>query len=148
MSDTPDERGSQVDAQRADPSTRLAKDRTSFAKFRTQLSLERTTPAWIRTALTMATFGFGTVGFFGSLRAASPTPESIQLHASAIRFGMALIVLGVAATLLSGITHWRALRRLRRDEAPVLSRWPLSVTLAVLLAIVGLVSLWDLLGGA
>ena len=57
---------------------------------------------------------------------------------------MALIVLGIAATVLSGVAHWGALRRLRGDEVPVLSRWPLSVTLAVLLAIVGLVSLWDL----
>jgi putative membrane protein len=146
MNNTPDARGSVTDAQMTDPRTGLAKNRTSFAKFRTQLSLERTTLAWIRTALTMATFGFGTVGFFRSLRAASPTPESIQLHASAIRFGMALIVLSVAAMLLSGITHWRALRRLRRDELPILSRWPLSITVAVLLAIVGLASLWDLLG--
>ena len=130
-----------------DPRTGLAKERTSFAKFRTQLALDRTTLAWIRTALTMATFGFGTVGFFRSLREASPTPEIVQLHASAIRFGMALIVLGVAATVLSGITHWRALRRLRRDELPILSHWPLSITVAVLLAIVGLVSLWDLRGG-
>jgi len=136
-----------MDTPSADPRTGLAKERTSFAKFRTQLALDRTTLAWIRTALTMATFGFGTVGFFRSLREASPTPEAVQLHASAIRFGMALIVLGVAATLLSGITHWRALRRLRRDELPILSRWPLSITVAVLLAIVGLAALWDLLGG-
>lgn len=136
-----------MDAQMTDPRTGLAKERTSFAKFRTQLALDRTTLAWIRTALTMATFGFGTVGFFRSLREASPTPEAVQLHASAIRFGMALIVLGVAATLLSGITHWRALRRLRRDELPVLSRWPLSITVAVLMAVVGLAALWDLLGG-
>jgi putative membrane protein len=147
MTNTPDARASVTDAQSTDPRTGLAKERTSFAKFRTQLALDRTTLAWIRTALTMATFGFGTVGFFRSLRESSPTPESVQLHASAIRFGMALIVLGVAATLLSGITHWRALRRLRRDELPILSRWPLSITVAVLLAIVGLASLWDLLGG-
>jgi uncharacterized membrane protein YidH (DUF202 family) len=133
------------DTQLADPRTGLAKERTSFAKFRTQLALDRTTLAWIRTALTMATFGFGTVGFFRSLRLTSPTPESVQLHASAIHFGVALIVLGVAATVVSGISHWLVLRRLRRDEVPVLSRWPLSVTVALLLAVVGLASLWDLL---
>jgi putative membrane protein len=147
MSDIPDARTSVMDTQTTDPRTGLAKERTSFAKFRTQLALDRTTLAWIRTALTMATFGFGTVGFFRSLREASPTPESVQLHASALRFGLALIVLGIAATLLSGVTHWRTLRRLRRDELPVLSRWPLSITVAVLLAIAGLVALWDLLKG-
>jgi putative membrane protein len=134
-----------MDTPMADPRTGLAKDRTSFAKFRTQLALDRTTLAWIRTALTMATFGFGVVGFFRSVRLVSPTPEAVQLHASAIRFGVALIILGVAATVASGIAHWVALRRLRRDEAPALSRWPLSVTIAMLLAVVGLASLWDLL---
>ena len=136
-----------MDAQQTDPRVGLAKERTSFAKFRTQLALDRTTLAWIRTALTMATFGFGTVGFFRSLRQASPTPEAVQLHASAIRFGIALIVLGIAATALSGLAHWRALGRLRRDEVPVLTRWPLSIVVAVLLAVVGLASLWDLFGG-
>ena len=136
-----------MDAQPTDPRTGLAKERTSFAKFRTQLSLDRSTLAWIRTALTMATFGFGTVGFFRSLRLASPNPESVQLHAGAIRFGVGLIALGVAAIVLAGIGHWVALRRLRRDEVPVLARWPLSITVAMLLAVVGLASLWDLLGG-
>ncbi len=134
-----------MDTPLADQRTGLAKDRTTFAKFRTQLALDRTTLAWIRTALTMATFGFGTVGFFRTLRLASPTPEAVELHASAIRFGVALIVLGVAATVLSGIAHWFALRRLRRNEAPVLARWPLSITVAMLLAVAGLVSLWELL---
>ena len=145
MNDTPIVKASLVGAEQADPRTALAKDRTSFAKFRTQLALDRTTLAWIRTALTMATFGFGTVGFFRSLRQASPTPASARLHATAIHFGVGLIVLGVAATVLSGIGHWVALRRLRRDEPPVLSRWPLSLTVAMLLAVVGLASLWDLL---
>ncbi|MGE5362179.1 MAG: YidH family protein [Bacteroidales bacterium] len=147
MNDNHDVGASVMDTPPPDPRVGLAKNRTSFAKFRTQLALDRTTLAWIRTALTMATFGFGTVGFFRSLRETSPTPESVQLHASAIRFGVGLIVLGIAATVLSGVAHWRALRRLRRDEVPALSRWSLSITIALLLAIVGLVSLWDLLGG-
>jgi uncharacterized membrane protein YidH (DUF202 family) len=93
----------------------------------------------------MGTFGFGTVGFFRSLRAASPSPEAIRLHQSAIRFGVTLVVLGIGATVLSGIAHWFALRRLRREEVPALSRWPLSITVALLLAILGSVSLWSLL---
>jgi uncharacterized membrane protein YidH (DUF202 family) len=145
MNHIPDVGASLVEAQQADPRNGLAKDRTSFAKFRTQLALDRTTLAWNRTALTMATFGFGTVGFFRSLREVSPTPDSIQLHATAIRVGVGLILLGVAATVLSGIGHWVALRRLRRGETPVLSHWPLSLTVAMLLAVVGLASLWDLL---
>jgi len=117
---------------------------TGMARFRTQLALDRTTLAWIRTTLTMATFGFGMVGFFRSLREKSQTPESVHLHENAIRFGIALIILGIVATVLAGISHWLTLRRLRRNEAVVLTQWPLSITVAMLLAVVGLVSLWNL----
>jgi putative membrane protein len=123
----------------------LASDRTVLAKFRTQLALDRTTLAWVRTTLTLATFGFGTVGFFRSLREKSQTPESIHLHESAIQFGTALIIVGVVATLLAGISHWLTLRRLRRNEALVVSQWPLSISIAMLLSLIGLVLLWNLL---
>ena len=132
-----------MDSQLADPRVGLAVDRTALAKFRTELALDRTTLAWIRTTLTMATFGFGTVGFFRSLRAASPTPEAARLHQGAIAFGVSLIVLGIVATVLSGVVHWRALRRIRRNQAPVSAGWPLSITVALLLAIVGAASLWS-----
>lgn len=125
-----------------DPRVDLARERTSMAKFRTQIALDRTTLAWIRTTLTMATFGFGTVGFFRSLRQANPTPEAIHMHEGAIRFGLALIALGIVATVLAMVSHWFTLRRLRRDEVPVLTQWPLSITVAMLLTVIGLVSLW------
>jgi putative membrane protein len=135
-----------MDDQAADPRVKLAENRTAMAKFRTVLALDRTTLAWIRTTLTMATFGFGMVGFFRSLRAESQTPEAVRLHQGAINFGVALIVLGLGATVLSGISHWFALSRLRRGQAPILSQWPLSITVAFLLAILGAAALWFALG--
>ena len=132
-------------AQAPDPRVGLAQQRTGLAKFRTRARARPHGARVDRTALTMATFGFGTVGFFRSLRAASPTPESIQLHQSAIRFGLALVVLGIGATVLAGLTQWLALRRLERDEVPVSSRWPLSLTVSLLLAILGAAALWSLL---
>jgi len=120
----------------------LAQDRTGLARYRTQLALDRTTLAWIRTTLAMASFGFGVVGFFRSLRAYSPTPETIRLHQSAIQFGTSLIVLGVVAMVAAGISQWFALRRLRRNEDPVVTQWTLSITLTLLLSVVGLAALW------
>src|SRR5215813_712344 len=108
----------QQPSSQADPRTGLAESRTSMANFRTQLAMDRTTLAWIRTTLTMATFGFGTVGFFRSLRERSPTPEAVQMHQNAIRFGFSLVILGIAAAVLAGISHWLALRRLSRNETP------------------------------
>ena len=126
----------------ADPRVNLARHRSELARYRTQLALDRTMLAWIRTTLTMATFGFALVSFFRSARMQAPTAERVHLHEAAIRFGTGLILLGILATMLFGISHFLTLRRLRRGEVPVLSQWPLSITLAMLLAIVGLDALW------
>ncbi len=130
-----------------DQRTNLAQDRTKMATFRTHLALDRTTLAWIRTTLTMGTFGFGLVGFFRSLRQASPSAEAIRVHEGAIAFGTSLVVVGIVATILAGLSHLSTLRRLERGELPVLSQWPLSVGVATLLAIAGLVGLWSLFFG-
>lgn len=131
----------------SDPRVDLAQDRTSMAGFRTQLALDRTTLAWIRTTLTLATFGFGMIGFFRTLRASSPNAETVRLHEGAIRMGTALVILGIIATVLSGVSHWLTLRRLRRGEPLVLTQWPLSITVAMLIAIIGLAGLWALFAG-
>jgi uncharacterized membrane protein YidH (DUF202 family) len=118
-------------------------DRTTLAKFRTALALDRTTLAWIRTTLTMATFGFGVIGFYRSLEEKFPTARSVRLHQGAIRIGTTLVLLGVVATVLSGVSHWWSLRKLDRDEEIRIARWPLSITVAVLLSLLFLAGLWS-----
>ncbi len=127
-----------------DPRVNLAQQSTSLASYRTALALDRTTLAWVRTTLTMASFGFGMVAFFRSIQQQSPNPETIRFHAGAIRVGMALLLLGIAGSVLAGMSHWGSQRRLRRGESPALSQWPLSVTIAMLTAVIGLVGLWEL----
>ena len=127
-----------------DPRVDLARNRTSMAGLRTQLALDRTTFAWIRTSLTMASFGFGTVAFFRSIRQESPSEETLRLQQGAIRFGTSLIILGIVATVLAGASHRLTLRRLRRGESPVVTQWPLSITVAMLSAVIGLLGLWSL----
>jgi putative membrane protein len=120
-------------------------DRPGMAGFNTKLALDRTTLAWVRTTLTMASFGFGMVAFFRSLEQRSPGGEAARLHRGAIHFGVALVVTGIVAMACASLSHWLTLRRLRRGEAPVLSQWPLSITVALLLTVIGLVGLWELL---
>jgi uncharacterized membrane protein YidH (DUF202 family) len=127
-----------------DPRVDLARNRTGLAAYRTELALDRTTLAWVRTTLTMASFGFGMVAFFRTIQERSPSEESLRLYRGAIRMGTALILLGIAATVLAGLSHWSTLRRLRRGETPVLRQWPLSLTVAFLSAIIGLAGLWAL----
>ena len=128
-----------------DPRTALAGERTNLAKFRVSLALDRTTLAWIRTALTFATFGFGMIGFFRALRQALQSEESVRLHQAAIHMGVALVVLGLVATTLAALSHWMTLRRLRRGEQVSISQWPLSITIALFVAVLGLYGLWSLL---
>jgi uncharacterized membrane protein YidH (DUF202 family) len=129
----------------ADPRVGLARERTGMASFRTQLALDRTTLAWIRTTLTMATFGFGLVGFFRAMRQQTPTPDMIQLHQYAMRFGEGLILLGIVATVLAAGSHWVSLRRLRQGRTPELVQWPLSITIALLVSVLGLAGLWTVM---
>ena len=131
-------------ADSADPRVGLAQERTGLAGYRTKLALDRTTLAWIPTALTMASFGFGLVAFFRTLREKSPTEETLRLDEGAIAFGVALIVLGLIATVLAGTSHWLTLRKLRRGLPLDLSPWPLSITAALLFAVLGLAGLWAL----
>jgi putative membrane protein len=114
----------------SDPRVDLARERTGMASVRTQLALDRTTLAWVRTTLTMASFGFGLVGFFRSLRGQAPSAETIRLHQSAIRFGVALIVLGTGAMALAGCLPGSRCEDSRRGESLALTKWPLTITLA------------------
>jgi putative membrane protein len=127
-----------------DPRANLARQRTGMATYRTELALDRTTLAWVRTSLAMASFGFGMVAFFRTIQEKSPGAESRRLHQGAIRMGTALLLLGIGGAVLAGLSHWFALRGLKRGESPRLSRWPLSVTVAMLIAVIGLVGLWEL----
>jgi len=128
----------------SDPRVGFAEHRTKLAKYRTQLALDRTTLAWIRTALTMASFGFGMVAFFRSMREQSPSAETRRLHEGAIGFGLALIALGLVATVLASLSHWFTLRGLRQGTGPTLRQWPLSITVAMLFAVICLMGLWAL----
>ncbi len=135
------------DTSTGDLRTALAQRRTGLATFRTGLALDRTTLAWVRTTLTMGSFGFGLIGFFRAIREKNPTPEAISLHQSAIRFGEVLVLLGIVATVLAGISHWKAIHRMERGEIPEAARWPLSVVIALFLAVLGMAGLWPLMTG-
>jgi len=128
-----------------DPKTALAGERTNLAKFRVSLALDRTTLAWIRTAMAFATFGFGMIGFFRTIAQATHSEEAEHLHQAAIHMGVALVTVGLVATILAALSHWRALRRLRHGEELALTPWPLTITIAVLVAILGLYGLWSVL---
>jgi putative membrane protein len=127
-----------------EPRAASARDRGHIARFQTQLALDRTTLAWIRTALTMASFGFGLVAFFRSVRQESPSAETVRLQHGAIHLGVALVALALLATVLSGLSHAFMVRRLQRGEQPILRQWSLSITVALLFVVICLAGIWEL----
>lgn len=127
-----------------DHGTELAETRTGLAGYRTQLALDRTMLAWIRTTLTMASFGFGLVGFFYSIKKDNPSLETLRLQTGAVRFGLGLVILATVAMVIAGISQWRILRKLRKGESPEITQWPLSITVAMLFALLGMMGLWTL----
>jgi uncharacterized membrane protein YidH (DUF202 family) len=135
---------SQIPSHSDDPRVELARDRTTMANFRTQLALDRTTLAWVRTALSMTSFGFGMVAFFRTLQHQNPDAETVRLHHNAIRMGTVLVVMGILSLALAAGSHWLNLRRLQGGLPPVFRQLPLSMTVAILFAILGLVGLWAL----
>lgn len=92
----------------------------------------------------MASFGFGMVAFFRSRLIESPGTESAWLHHRAVLAGAALLILGIVTMLLASASHLLALRKMRRGESPELWAWPLSITLVLLCAGLGLVGIWAL----
>ncbi len=115
-----------------------------LAQYQTELALDRTTLAWVRTALTMASFGFGMVAFFRSLQESTPSERALRWHEGAIRVGVGLVVLGLIATVLASVSHWLTLRRLRLGQTPALRVWPLSIIVAMLFGILCLLGIWSL----
>jgi len=71
-----------------------------FAWLRTRLSVERTLLSWVRTAVSLIGFGFTIVQFFDKLKHLPGAPAGAFPSAPRY-FGLALIVCGVVALLIS-----------------------------------------------
>ncbi len=105
------------------------------------LAAERTFLAWIRTGLALMGFGFVVARFGLFLQALLLSAENSQIRPAGPSFwiGTALIVLGVVVNLVSARNHLRLVQGLNRGEANFKPSSMVAVTLAVTLALFGLV---------
>ena len=100
---------------------------------RNKLAAERTLMAWIRTALSMISFGFTIYKFLQVIDDQSAIP--IQ-HPNAPRnVGLVLTGLGTFVVIVACIQHWSYVKNLRMDEP--YKPWDLSFVVACLIAILG-----------
>ena len=111
--------------------------RLAAALVRTALSSEQTLMSWVRTSLSLSTFGFSIAKFFQYLAGASH-PE---LVASSRRLGLTLISVGVIALLTAMAQHVSRVRSLKKQGLPPDSGSFLPFGSAAVMLVIGLAAL-------
>jgi putative membrane protein len=108
---------------------------TELAKTRNRAAAERTTLAWIRTALALISFGFGLDKIIDAIRDAGGDPNS--RHDIGVQLmSMGFIAVGIFTLLIAIRQHKRELLRLRSD--PYLYRDDPSLSIATATAVLGI----------
>ena len=101
---------------------------------RTRLAAERTLMAWVRTALSMISFGFTIYKFLQVLQEQSPVP--ILRPQAPRELGLTLTGIGTFAVIIACVQYWNYIKKLRSDQP--YKPWDLTFTVACLIAILGL----------
>jgi putative membrane protein len=112
-----------------DPRVRLAYERT-------YLAIERTQMGWVRTALSLISFGFAIAKFFQYLHEQHPGKEPLLAPRTV---GILMIVIGLVALLLADLQHRQAIRLIRK-ECPGLP-YSLAGPVSVFIALLGILAL-------
>jgi uncharacterized protein (DUF302 family)/uncharacterized membrane protein YidH (DUF202 family) len=105
------------------------------------LAAERTFLAWIRTGLALMGFGFVVARFGLFLRALQAGQSTLPSESYGFSFwaGTALITLGVVVNIVSARQHARLVRDLNEGGSAFNRPSSLGITVAIILAILGLV---------
>ena len=119
---------------------------TELAKTRNRAAAERTTLAWIRTALALISFGFGLDKIISAIRVAGGDIDSgndvgVQL------MSMAFIGVGIFTLLIAMRQHKRELIRLRSDPYLYRAEPSLSIATATAVLVIGVIAFLLLLSG-
>lgn len=117
-----------------------------LAKQRNRDAAERTLMAWIRTCLSLISFGFGLDKIVAAIRSRG----GVRMHAewSVRLIAIAFILTGVIAMMAATRQHGRNLRRLLRDNFTYTEEPSIATATAVMISLIGAAALGLLLLGA
>lgn len=111
-----------------------------LAKERNRNAAERTLMAWIRTCLSLISFGFGIDKIVSAL-ADTKIGRGSDVVFSVRVVGICFILLGVAAMAFATVEHQRTLKQIRRDDYVYASKRSLATIVAVALTLIGVFAL-------
>ncbi len=125
-------------------STNLANE---LAKERNRAAAERTLMAWIRTCLSLISFGFGLdkiIGAIQSSRLGGSSHAGLSVRLVAIGF----VLTGILAMAAATRQHLKIIQRLRRDDFTYIDQSSIGTLTALALTLIGTVALILLISGA
>ena len=113
---------------------RLIQKLGTYALVRTAFSSERSLMAWMRTSVSLYTFGFSITRFLDHLE---QQQEGTQFSAGLQRLGLALICVGIIGLLLAAVGHFQRLAKMKRLGLPTISLFSLPIGATVMLLAIG-----------
>jgi putative membrane protein len=120
---------------------------TSLALRRSVFAADRTLMAWIRTALSMISFGFTMVKLFEYLEKSrgAPTVGLFGRTWAPGMVGLAMMTIGTGSLVFAVIEHWKSLEEFRAEGLE--KKWSLALLVAALVALLGVFALVTLTMG-
>jgi putative membrane protein len=111
-----------------------------LAKQRNRDAAERTLMAWIRTCLSLISFGFGLDKIIAAIDRATATGE-VQVQRGVQLVSGAFVITGILAMVGATIQYRRELRRLQHNDYVYRDKPQLAAATAVLITLIGVVAL-------
>ena len=110
-----------------------------LAKERNRAAAERTMMAWIRTCLSLISFGFGLDKIIGAINR-SRFDGSAHASLSVRLVAMGFVLIGILAMAAATRQHLRTLKLIRRDDFVYVDQRSITVFTAIALTIIGIVA--------
>lgn len=114
--------------------TDLAGERTSLAIERTAMAADRSLEAWIRTALSMISFGFTIYKFLQYMQ--GELVEVTLRQQLPRNIGLFLIGLGTVSIILGCVQYFNTMKLLRKHDGQTARRFP--IVIAIMIGLLGL----------